>query len=399
MSDTDTTREAESSSSRDAPSPLTGVAIAMSPAEMQVLLRPATSFADRGGMTQAIWHKVSSPNGISVTLEATDNRERVLRLTTRSKEPRWQAHWTRWTYTARHVPQNGREDAPAPQDHLSADGATLTLHLARKQDRTVYLEFAPVAEDGDPPASAEADSEQKRWTQMTGNYPFEVVVTDTEQNAEAATNGTLLLRHPPATLLNYLPAIYAESGDEADARFPDNQFDDASATGYDAYQERPFFERYLRGFEDCIAPMQERISQFSRLFDAQMTPTEFLPWLATWVGLALNENWPELKRRILIAEAVELYRWRGTRRGLSRYLQIYTGVMPSIEDTPYTGITMGPSTEMGTEATLGGLAEFAFYVTLELPPGSNVSEQIIRDIIEAEKPAHTVYELRLIQRR
>ena len=55
---------------------------------------------------------------------------------------------------------------------------------------------------------------------------------------------------------------------------------------------------------------------------------DFLPWLATWIALVLDEEWDEDKRRRLLGEAMELYQWRGTVYGMKRYLEIYTGLGP-----------------------------------------------------------------------
>ena len=116
------------------------------------------------------------------------------------------------------------------------------------------------------------------------------------------------------------------------------------------------------------------------------------------MALTLDDNWSELKRRRLIGEAVELYRWRGTKRGLTRYLEIYAGVTPQIEDKPFEGMRLGSDLLLTPETRLGGLAPHCFSVTLSLPEPDSVSESVIRRIIEAEKPAHAAYELRILAR-
>ena len=145
------------------------------------------------------------------------------------------------------------------------------------------------------------------------------------------------------------------------------------------YQKNDFLRRFLLIFETLLAPIEELLEHTHEYFDPRYAPPEYLPWLASWVDLVLDENWPEERRRALIRRAVELYRWRGTRRGLRDYLQIYTGVEPEIHEhlTPEEG---GP---------------FRFTVVIHLPSGAEVDEHRVRAIIEAEKPAHTQYELRI----
>src|SRR5947209_6717506 len=106
------------------------------------------------------------------------------------------------------------------------------------------------------------------------------------------------------------------------------------------FSEDPFVGRFLLIFESILGPLDARIGALPALYDPGKTPPDFLPWLAGWLGLVLDENWPLERRRALVREGAELYRWRGTKRGLGRYLELYTGVRPAIADTPQ-GFTLG----------------------------------------------------------
>ena len=55
-----------------------------------------------------------------------------------------------------------------------------------------------------------------------------------------------------------------------------------------------------------------------------------IDWLACLVDLVFDPSWPLERRRALVAEAMALYRTRGTVRGLERYIEIYTGMRPVI---------------------------------------------------------------------
>jgi phage tail-like protein len=86
---------------------------------------------------------------------------------------------------------------------------------------------------------------------------------------------------------------------------------------------------FLIPFEENIAALEAVLATEDQFFSPAYTPAaDFLPWLATWVALVLDEEWEEDKRRRLLSEAMELYRWRGTVRGMKRYLEIYTGLHP-----------------------------------------------------------------------
>ena len=163
------------------------------------------------------------------------------------------------------------------------------------------------------------------------------------------------------------------------------------------YREDDFTGRYLRIFEDIVKPIEGIINSLSFYFDAGTAPGSFLPWLASWLGLVLDERWPEVSHHELIESAVELYRWRGTKRGLSEYLRIYTGVVPQIIEQTYTaGMQLGSGTQLGTiQLGAGESKAHCFTVVLNVPEASNIDADIVRTIIELEKPAHTTYILQI----
>ena len=314
-------------------------------------------------------HYVTSQPGVDVRIQSGDERPRLVRLSARSDDPGWNPRWVRWSYPVRRTPADLGGDALAAQDALAEDGGSLALLLLPGERREATLEFYTVL-DGET---------------FPGDYRFEVVLTDSETEAEASAVGLARLRHPPANLLQNLPALYTQTPAAPPRR-------------HDPYEEPPFFERFLRGFEDAGEPLNELLSSLHRHFDADSAPADFLPWLATWVALDLDENWLQLRRRRLIKEAIWLYRWRGTRRGLSRYLELYSGIKPEINDQPFSGMRLGPGTLLGRDTVLGGVQPHTFVVTMAVPDPSALNEEIVRLIIESQKPAHAAYDLRIVER-
>ncbi len=69
--------------------------------------------------------------------------------------------------------------------------------------------------------------------------------------------------------------------------------------------------------------IEETIENLYQLFNPWRAPTDFLPWLASWVALTLRKDWSEYQRRKLISEMVAIYQQRGLKRGLQTYLDIY----------------------------------------------------------------------------
>ncbi len=154
-------------------------------------------------------------------------------------------------------------------------------------------------------------------------------------------------------------------------------------------------QQFILIFESILGPIENTVDSIPFYFDPQMIPERLLPWLANWVGLTLDETWPIERRRELLKYAVELYRWRGTKRGLTRYLQIYTGTTPEI--TEYIpGMRLESETRLGVDTRLGSSGTgHHFTVALELDDGAEANRDKIREIIEAQKPAHAAYTLQI----
>jgi phage tail-like protein len=178
---------------------------------------------------------------------------------------------------------------------------------------------------------------------------------------------------PKGRLLKYLPALYTEQDE--------------------------FMGRFVMLFESFWQPIEDRVNNIHYYLDPKLTPPDLLPWLATWVDLLLDEKWPEEKRRKLLSAMVPLYRQRGTRCGLTQYLEIYTGQPPHIAEHRAHNFQLGKITRLGPSAALGKRnISHTFSVTLNLPPAASEEDRKERQrkieaIIEAEKPAHTYYTL------
>jgi phage tail-like protein len=88
-----------------------------------------------------------------------------------------------------------------------------------------------------------------------------------------------------------------------------------------------FVDRYLALTDTMRASVVAHIDHAPRLFDPLATPQtphlEMLTWLEGWLGGELTEGLPDERRRRLLAAAAELYRWRGTPRGVRRHVSMW----------------------------------------------------------------------------
>lgn len=149
------------------------------------------------------------------------------------------------------------------------------------------------------------------------------------------------------------------------------------------YHSNLFLSRFLLIFESILSPVNRTTENLHHYFDPQVTPPEFVDWLGSWLGLVLDERWPEQRRRDLIAAATNLYQWRGTKYGLSEFLRLYTGIEPEIIEPTLREVANNRS------------RAYRFTVRMRVPKDAGVSRALIESIIDAEKPAFAACTLEL----
>lgn len=188
-----------------------------------------------------------------------------------------------------------------------------------------------------------------------------MVMTVPEKNTAAAVEET-------SRLLDYLPNVFRED---------------------------KMMSRFLLIFESVLNPIENTVNNIPYYFDPRLTPEAVLPWLASWVDVMLDQSWPVERRREMVSQAAELYRWRGTRRGLSEALRIYTGKRPQIiEYIP--GMILDEKTYLGTNTVLGSPGTgHHFTVIIKADENEKINPQVVKDIINSQKPAHTSYTLQI----
>lgn len=171
---------------------------------------------------------------------------------------------------------------------------------------------------------------------------------------------------PCSRYLYDLPAIFQDDGASASASAPADLSGTLGPTV-------PFLGRMLLIFESLWEPLERRQGEIAMYYDPRTCPAEFLSWLAGWLQLSVDRHWPEPRRRRLLREAMELYRWRGTRYGLSRMIEVCTGITPVISENPARPHT--------------------FQIKVAIPPNSDVRRDFVEYLVAAHKPAHVGYTL------
>jgi len=217
-----------------------------------------------------------------------------------------------------------------------------------------------------------------------------------------------------SSLLNYLPAIFQEDSEANQPNFLGRfllAFERIILGLGEVSSEvpQPGLEEILGGGNITDSSGTTQLAGVYRYFEpganlsaSQHTPSDFLPWLASWVALTLRDDWEENKKRLLIARAAQLYRLRGTKRGLEEALIIYTqtgvqttsdvGVQVNELNTPFQ---VGVHATIGKDTILDGGAPFFFWVQIVLPTANperrRQQQEIVTAIVDLQKPAHTDY--------
>jgi phage tail-like protein len=193
--------------------------------------------------------------------------------------------------------------------------------------------------------------------------------------------------YPRPSYLRYLPTIFREDPRSAD-----------------------FLDRFLSIFETFHSELDGVRDHLAALFQPMAAPSEALDWLAGWVGMVLDPRWPEDRRRRLVAEAARLYRERGTKAGLERFLALYLNqpfqIIEGFQTRRAGGVVVGGRPESGQSVVgqglvlnepqhlLSGTRAWAHRFTVFVAGALSEEERaVVMDILELEKPAHTLAEL------
>jgi phage tail-like protein len=230
---------------------------------------------------------------------------------------------------------------------------------------------------------------------------------------------------PRESYLAYLPAIYSA--------------DDES---------RRFLERFLSIFQTDWDKLERQIEEVAAYFDPKAVPAgPFLDYLASWLALPLEGRWDDKQRRRLLEAAPGLYRRRGAVEGLRGYLRVYLQninglsaeeqlgfpqIIEGFRERQRFALSVEHSAELGHGAPLWSRSvvgrlqlgvfsregearlvstgdpqrdvfhQFAHRFRVFVPAAwvrTADDEQMLRRAIELEKPAHTSYELFLVEPR
>jgi phage tail-like protein len=266
----------------------------------------------------------------------------------------------------------------------------------------------------------DTDTSAREWDCLlqapAGRYLW-LRVTLASDGAATPTLDSIKVYFPRASSLQYLPAVYQESAAAGD-----------------------FLDRFLSIFDTVRGCISDQITYLARYFDPKATPakpcvpgeTDFLTWLASWLGLSLRSGWPVHKRRELVRQAHKLYKLRGTPEGMRLAIELYAGVRPQIlelfklrrwlfvngsrlgdgnvfGDAVTKRLKVGSNSQIGSfqlidfgdpQLDLFNAYAYQFVVVVPRWPGAtDGDEKALQQVIDLAKPAETLGKLQWAEPR
>jgi phage tail-like protein len=157
-----------------------------------------------------------------------------------------------------------------------------------------------------------------------------------------------------------------------------------------AFQEDEFCQRMMEAFDEIVAPLFTTLDCLDSYLDPKLAPHDFVDWLASWVGVDIDETWTLERRRRLILDAVALYRIRGTAAGLAAHVNLYAGVTPEIEENG------GCEWSQTAGSPLPGSAHPGLTVRLRVEDDASLKRTTVSRIVGASRPAHMPYQVEIL---
>ncbi|WBQ06502.1 phage tail protein I [Kribbella sp. CA-293567] len=152
------------------------------------------------------------------------------------------------------------------------------------------------------------------------------------------------------------------------------------------FQEDDLLMRFTGAIDLLIAPAISTLDCLAAYVDPALAPPDYLGWLATWVGIELDETWPVEQQRAAITEAVALHRGRGTVGGLRRQLELATGGEVEVLDSGGVSWSVVPVDEPAGQAP----------PSVQVIARSNkIGLAALEAVVDAAKPAQVVHEVRI----
>lgn len=195
-------------------------------------------------------------------------------------------------------------------------------------------------------------------------------LTVLEASPRQGSGGVVLvdLRVAGANPINYLPGIY---------------------------QQNDFLQNFLWIVQHLQYEIVGTLDDLHLNFVPKAASPDFLNWLAGWFDAARHVDMGSERLRSFLQKAMLIYRWRGTRFGLLKAVELVVGVKAEIYENEFPLSEYAIYNENEVDATIldRKIPEERFF-TLHVPlDGASVTAETKRtifDLVKVERPVNTV---------
>jgi phage tail-like protein len=148
-----------------------------------------------------------------------------------------------------------------------------------------------------------------------------------------------------------------------------------------ALLDTDFFVRFVSIFQELGESLVANADNMENVLDFSVAPAELVRWLGSWIGVeGIDEELPEELQRRIVESSADTLAWRGTARGLQRFLELISGGPAVVEDG-------------GGVWRAGEAPSDTAWVRLEVESTGWMPEDDFALLVQDEVPAHVRAEL------
>jgi phage tail-like protein len=156
------------------------------------------------------------------------------------------------------------------------------------------------------------------------------------------------------------------------------------------YRDDRFTQDLCAGLDETLAPVLLALDNIPAYLDLATTPADMLPWLARWVGMAVDPGQQPERQRELLRTASELHGWHGTARGIQLAVEVLFGMPTEVIESGAAAWSMDPT------ARLPGEPVPAVVVQVSPTASQEVDLERLNAVVVAVKPAHVVHRVQVV---
>ncbi len=156
------------------------------------------------------------------------------------------------------------------------------------------------------------------------------------------------------------------------------------------YMDDDFTQRFIAAFDDSLAPVLCTLDNLEHYLSPELAPADFVEWLGMWVGAALDENWPDERRRTAVSRAAALHRRRGTVAGLAEQITLFTGGEAQVLDNGGVSWSAEPGSAMPGEQVP------SLTVRVRVTDPASVDAERLNALVAHAKPGHVPHTVEVV---